>query len=223
MIQKENRVGQTSTSKIVRASISAVSAMSLAAIGLVAVAAPAQAAGTTISLVCNYGGVPRILNSPSITGSVANDTVEVGSGGGLDDANVSLSGVTGLLTWSSSDTLLNRTYTITGSAPSYMTFTVTSGSCNGSSVTLSINGGSESGGSSSGMTSFSPVPITQQFGRPLTGTCDAAAPLTLNWGGVEGGGWSESWAQWMGAGLGGSVCTRTLTYSDGLARWVVAS
>ena len=66
-----------------------------------------------------------------------------------------------------------------------------------------------------------PDPVLQQFGKPATGTCDAAAPVTLNWGGAGSGGWGESWSQWMNGGKGGAVCTRTLVYSDNLGTWTV--
>lgn len=61
----------------------------------------------------------------------------------------------------------------------------------------------------------------QQFARPVTGTCDAAQPEGLDWGGADSGGWDDSWAQWMNKGTGGLVCTRVLTYSNSLGHWVV--
>ena len=66
-----------------------------------------------------------------------------------------------------------------------------------------------------------PVPILQQFGVPATGTCDEAAPESLNWWGVASGRWRESWAAWMNDGKGGAVCTRTLRYSTLQAKWNV--
>lgn len=66
-----------------------------------------------------------------------------------------------------------------------------------------------------------PPPLIQQFGKPASGTCDAAAPLTLNWAGVASGGWGDSWAQWMNTGRGGPVCNRMLVYSTAQSRWVV--
>ena len=78
------------------------------------------------------------------------------------------------------------------------------------------------GGANSTASSSSPAPITQQFGKPSTGTCDAAAPLTLNWGGADSGGWNDSWAEWMNDGKGGSVCTRTLVYSNVFGKWAVS-
>jgi len=83
---------------------------------------------------------------------------------------------------------------------------------------FTISGG---GSSSSSTTAPAPDPIVQQFGRPVSGTCDAAAPESLNWAGVAGGGWGESWAQWVNVGKGGAVCTRTLMYSQSRAAWVV--
>ena len=67
-----------------------------------------------------------------------------------------------------------------------------------------------------------PAPVQQQFGKPAAGTCDAAAPATLNWSSVASGGWSESWAQWMNGGNGGAVCARTLAYCTSLGKWVVS-
>ena len=66
-----------------------------------------------------------------------------------------------------------------------------------------------------------PPPVIQQFGRPASGTCDAAAPVTLNWGGAGSGGWGESWAQWMNGGNGGAVCTRMLVYSSSRGAWAI--
>lgn len=68
------------------------------------------------------------------------------------------------------------------------------------------------GGGSSSSGSSAPSSVTQQFGLPSTGTCDEAAPESLNWAGVAPGGWGISWAQWMNDGAGGPVCTRTLGY-----------
>ncbi|MFM8154563.1 MAG: hypothetical protein ACKOAF_00600 [Actinomycetes bacterium] len=66
-----------------------------------------------------------------------------------------------------------------------------------------------------------PPPVMQQFGMPTSGTCDAAAPIVLNWGGAGSGGWGNSWAEWMNGGAGGAVCTRTLVYSNALGHWIV--
>lgn len=84
--------------------------------------------------------------------------------------------------------------------------------------------GSGGGGSSTGSssTSSAPSPIVQQFGKPASWSCADAAPASLNWGGAESGGWSESWAEWMNGGLGGAVCTRTLTYRSSTGMWSAA-
>lgn len=70
-------------------------------------------------------------------------------------------------------------------------------------------------------TGDTPPPVLQQFGMPSSGTCDAAAPVMLNWGGAGSGGWGNSWAQWANGGNGGQVCTRTLVYSNSASRWIV--
>ena len=63
--------------------------------------------------------------------------------------------------------------------------------------------------------------IIQQFGKPASGTCEDAAPTSLNWAGVPSGGWGNSWAQWMNAGNGGPVCTRMLVYSRPQGGWIL--
>ncbi len=97
----------------------------------------------------------------------------------------------------------------------WTTITHTWMGANGSVVfTAGSGGGSNSGDSG-------PAPVFQEFGKPATGTCADAAPSTLNWAGVTSGGWGTSWSQWMNAGTGGAVCTRTLVYSLELAKWIV--
>ena len=93
---------------------------------------------------------------------------------------------------------------------------------NRQSYRLNVSSGG-GGASSSGSTAASlPAPIVQQFARPVSGTCLAAAPTSLNWSGVSSGGWGESWAQWPNGGAGGPVCTRTLTYSASQSAWVTS-
>ena len=75
--------------------------------------------------------------------------------------------------------------------------------------------------SNSAGSSLAPDPVLQQFGKPASGTCEDAAPVTLNWGGSGSGGWGESWAQWMNGGTGGFVCGRTLVYSSSRGAWTV--
>ena len=80
----------------------------------------------------------------------------------------------------------------------------------------------DSAPSFSGAATFGPSPVLQEFGKPVTGTCDAAQPAGLDWAGVPNGGWANSWSQWMNGGTGGFVCTRTLVYSTTQAKWVLA-
>jgi hypothetical protein len=63
--------------------------------------------------------------------------------------------------------------------------------------------------------------VLQQFRMPTGGTCAGAATQDFNWSAVTGGGWGESWAQWVNNGTGGAVCSRILVYSNALGRWVV--
>jgi hypothetical protein len=65
-----------------------------------------------------------------------------------------------------------------------------------------------------------PPDVLQQVGKPTAG-CATFNDPALNLAGVDGGGWSESWAMWMNGGTGGSVCTRTLSFSTNLNRWIV--
>lgn len=73
--------------------------------------------------------------------------------------------------------------------------------------------------STSSVSSSGPASLIQQFGKPVTGSCDANQPDGLNWGGVPSGGWAESWAGWMNSGAGGPVCTRTLVYRGATVGW----
>lgn len=205
-----------------RSIISVTSVSALIAATAIVSAVPAHAASTNLSVNCNAGASYSVGLSPSsITGALANDTIVITGMGGINDVNVTLSGVTGPSTISSGS--LPATFTITSSSPSYITFTVVASAgnnCNGLIKTLSINGGDPSSSSSSAQSS-TPAPIIQQFGKPRTGTCDAAAPQSLNWSGVASGGWSETWGEWMNDGKGGAVCTRTLVYSTAQSRWIV--
>jgi hypothetical protein len=91
-------------------------------------------------------------------------------------------------------------------------------------ATLTASSPSTGGGGGSGSdaaSSSTPTPIFQQFGKPVSGTCETTASESLNWSGVSSGGWGESWSEWMNGGLGGAVCTRTLVYSNALSHWVV--
>lgn len=65
-----------------------------------------------------------------------------------------------------------------------------------------------------------PGDVLQQVGMPADG-CASVQDPTLDWAGVPSGGWSETWAAWANDGLGGKVCTRTLTHAG--TSWRVAS
>lgn len=77
---------------------------------------------------------------------------------------------------------------------------------------LDVNGGS---------TSSAPADLLQQIAVPSSGTCADVQDESLRWGTGLSGGWQLTWAQWMNAGKGGAVCTRTLVYGTALGRWVV--
>ncbi|MBM3670469.1 MAG: hypothetical protein FJW97_10780 [Actinobacteria bacterium] len=93
-------------------------------------------------------------------------------------------------------------------------------SASGTNNRVMTSGTFGGGGASSDPDSL-PAPIIQQFGKPTSGTCDAAAPDSLNWSRVSSGGWTNSWAQWMNGGLGGPVCTRTLIFDVNADAWRV--
>lgn len=65
-----------------------------------------------------------------------------------------------------------------------------------------------------------PPNVLQQVGMPNTGCADIDHN-ELNWAGISSGGWTQSWAQWVNDGKGGSVCTRTLVYTSN-RQWSVA-
>jgi len=74
---------------------------------------------------------------------------------------------------------------------------------------------------SSATTGPGPENVIQQIGQPATG-CDAVDRDDLNWADTSSGGWTQSWAQWVNEGQGGSVCTRTLVYDQRRNIWTVA-
>lgn len=67
-----------------------------------------------------------------------------------------------------------------------------------------------------------PQPVLQQVGLMPGGTCENM-PADLDWGGVEPGGWTQSWAEWAHDGMGGAVCSRLLKYSVSAGHWVAAA
>jgi hypothetical protein len=64
------------------------------------------------------------------------------------------------------------------------------------------------------------APVYQQTTPIADGSCDITDP-SYDLAGVESGGWTSSWAEWPNGGTGGSVCARTLVYSDALGHWTV--
>jgi hypothetical protein len=64
-----------------------------------------------------------------------------------------------------------------------------------------------------------PAPILQQVPVLESGSCEIEDDATFGYSTGLRGGWSRSWAQWVSAGEGGPVCTRTLVYVG--SRWTV--
>lgn len=179
-----------------------------AASGLV-LATPSSAADLgTYSVDC----ANTVFTSPNSLQASVGDTITVSNTGLVDcvvtTQDVAVSGGTTTLSPRQSVTL---TFTTVGVAVALVTDDYPSYSKGIGFVAL-VTGSPGSSG---------PTPVLQQFGMPTTGTCDSAQPDGLNIGGVESGGWGDSWAQWMNEGTGGFICTRTLTYSNSLGHWVV--
>lgn len=91
-----------------------------------------------------------------------------------------------------------------------------------SSYDITTSGTSTPSAPTNTSSSGGPAPAIQQFGKPATGTCDEAQPTGLDWAGVPSGGWTTGWGEWMNDGTGGWVCSRTLEYSSGQGKWVIA-
>lgn len=199
----------------------------IAAVSLVVAASgvgfvPSASAATIwpVTVTCSGGlGGGNFQFSTPVTAS-AGDTVRITIGGGWT-VSVASSGLTGPPTATFTST---SDYTVDTNAGGSLTLTRTAGPpCNPGTLTVTgSSGGGAGGGSSSSSTSNTPAPVTQQFGKPASGTCADAAPESLNWGGSSSGGWGESWAKWMNGGLGGFVCTRTLVYSDSSGTWAAS-
>lgn len=102
---------------------------------------------------------------------------------------------------------------------SVQVFNYTAGQQGSLLATFYVNASGTDPSAGGGGVTSGPAPIVQQFGRPASGTCEAAASSALNWGGAQSGGWSESWAEWMNGGLGGAVCTRSLTFRSTTGTW----
>jgi len=195
------RSGRTTTAWLGAVATTATTAL--------AFATPAHAATVTVTATCSPENVV-VVDKSEITATVGDTlflvnltgvTVNLENKVGIAGAN-SLGGVPPQ----------GANLTVTAATGSF-DIVATSGPCNGTGAGVTFGPASSSS---------APPSVTQQFGRPSTGTCDAAAPASLNWAGVASGGWGESYAEWMNNGTGGFVCTRTLVYSDNLGAWTVS-
>ena len=68
-----------------------------------------------------------------------------------------------------------------------------------------------------------PAPIQQAVPLPASGTCIDVVESDFGFAAKVSGGWSRSWGEWAGNGLGGHVCERELVYSNALGAWTVRS
>ncbi len=194
--------------------------MAVAASAAMMIPIPAHAAASpsTVTVTCSGSGSGPYSLALSASTVVLDPgdsfTLTNNAGGGL---NLTLpSGSTASTSVTPLASTASTTITSTSSGSIRIQGDSASGNCRFSTVFLDVSGGSDTSTSASG-----PAPVVQQFGKPTSGSCDAAAPETLNWSGVASGGWGESWAEWMNSGNGGAVCSRTLVYSDSLGAWTV--
>lgn len=203
----------------------ATAALLLTGVGL---AAPAQAAVTSVS--CTGANPMAVLTGNSQTfnttggGDCRFVAADLGSGISASDVTVTISPSTTVTPGTpGSDVALNPgdvvNFAYSGSASGSVGLRFQDNSSN--SFTYSVRVASGGGSSSSSSASSGPAPVVQQFGQPTTGTCDEAQPEGLDLSGVSSGGWGISWAQWMNGGNGGAVCTRTLVYSSAQGSWTV--
>lgn len=169
-----------------------------------ALATPAQAATITVTATCSSSQV--VVDKDDFSAAVGDTIYFVNSTGG-DVTLPGKSGVTGTAGTVGTGTGTNLTVTAT---PGSFDIAPATGCTTGTTVNFGLGGGGSA-----------PPPVIQQFGKPASGTCDAAAPITLNWAGVPSGGWANSWAQWMNGGRGGEVCSRMLVYSSSRGAWTV--
>lgn len=208
--------------KVLLAGASAATAATL----VVSLASPATAG--TYAPTCGVAGNQAISgNSQTFNagGFCTFVTWTAGSGSSASDFSVTVNGsplASGIQSLITGPILLTYSGSTSGSA----TVTFEDGSLFSPttySYVIAVTGGSGGGGGSSSTSGSSgPWAVTQEFGKPLSGTCDAAQPAGLDWAGVPSGGWAHSWSQWMNGGTGGFVCTRTLVYSTTQSTWVIA-
>lgn len=189
-----------------RRTLASLATLAALASGALATAVPASAATVTVTATCSGVGGGVVVDDYDVTAGVG-DIIFLANLTGVTLTIANKSGVTGAAS------------VINGSGAN---LTVTSGSgsfdlqgaagCNAFAAAVTFGPAS---------TSALPPSVVQQFGKPASGTCEAAAPASLNWAGVPSGGWGNSWAQWMNGGNGGPVCSRMLVYSNNLGAWTV--
>jgi hypothetical protein len=204
--------------------------LSITAIGCVLastgiLASPAYAALVGLITYSNSGATPTAL------AGVAGDTfrlendlpsgsiVLVNASGSFNFVSSSCAIASGSCALTSGST---KTFTVAGEGSGRIyAWTGTAAGALLATIYINASGTDTGGDTTESASSSAPGPVMQEFGVPASGNCDAAAPITLNWAGVDGGGWSKSWAQWMNGGSGGAVCTRTLVYSTAQSKWIV--
>ncbi len=204
-----------------RRTISIVSASVMFAAAAIVSAVPSHAADAGTITVS--GG----LASPTALAGVAGDTFTIENANGgrlilLDGTGSFRKTTTFCSTPQSPCSMFDNTpntFTVVGEGSALLY--EWNGTSLGALVTTIFINSSGSDPNSSATSVNTPAPIIQQFGRPIAGTCDAVAPLSLNWSGVASGGWGETWGEWMNDGKGGAVCSRTLVYSTNQAKWTV--
>lgn len=70
--------------------------------------------------------------------------------------------------------------------------------------------------------SADPKSVTQAYGLPASGQCDATT--AVEWANIPGapvGGWAIGWGPWLNDGKGGAACVRVLNYNNATHTWVV--
>ena len=214
--------------------LSTAAALALGLGGLVAVAAPAQAATFSYAVDCASGGATQSVTAATgdtITLTVSAGTCEYVSVEKDIIASSSAVSITGggspsavdqglYWDWTGTSAITQVVISLTITGTGQINFT--SSGFTGQAFNVGSGGGGGGGGSSSSTSSSSaPAPVIQSFGKPATGTCDEAQPEGLDWAGVASGGWGVSWAQWMNGGNGGAVCTRELVYSTSQSKWMI--
>jgi hypothetical protein len=204
--------------------VGTLGATALVAGSALGLAAPAAAAAnpSTITVTCSgSGGGPYSLSLSSTSVSMSSgDTFTLTNSSGTT-MNVTLPNGASFAS-GGSPLLDNSSATITATSSGSVSIQGAGAQAGGNCLFSSRNLGLSLGSGGSSSIASIPAPVVQQYGKPASGTCDAAQPAGLDWAGVASGGWANSWSQWLNSGSGGFVCTRTLVYSATQAKWVVA-